>query len=151
MPYRIRKIEDIPNWVDCPFCGLYETKCSKTLLRHIRVGCIEYNGDRDLVKEEMLSVDISVGDYIRQMENNIALAEHFIQTNELEALQELPVSDIIKYIVEKIGKPYSGIDMDAIEIYEFFFGECFESRQLYEDIIAGWVANSSSLKNVSGK
>ena len=65
MPYQIRTIKEIPKWLDCPICGVYQTLHYNYLMNHFKK-CEEYENHIDDVEMYDLDNNTTVGDYIQQ-------------------------------------------------------------------------------------
>ncbi len=68
MPYIIKTVNDIPNWIECPLCGDYATKHKHYLINHFKK-CEQYEGHIDDVLSYDINEDFTVEDYIEQSVN----------------------------------------------------------------------------------
>lgn len=136
MPYTIQTAKEIPNWLVCPFCGEYGTKYKTHLMNHFKT-CQYYFGHIDDVLSYSIDTHFSVEDFIQQSVNVIYTTKEFIRTNELQLLATKSPEEIIFYIKGKLLKNlpqyyisfYSDINIHALNIYEFFFGETEEIQK----------------------
>ena len=87
MPYKSKTIKEIPKWLDCPICGVYQTLHYNYLMNHFKK-CEEYENHIDDVEMYDLDNNTTVGDYIQQKINVINTTKKLIQTNELENIQD---------------------------------------------------------------
>ena len=141
MPYLLKNLKEIPNWLDCPFCGDYTTKQKHYLLNHFKK-CEQYDGHVDDVLSYDMDDNFTVENYIEQQVNLINTMKEFIKTNELKDIESQTIDEILLYIKNKLlnNRPlyykssYSDIDIHSCDIYEFFFGksEELEKRVLEE-------------------
>ena len=138
MPYQIRTIKEIPKWLDCPICGVYQTLHYNYLMNHFKK-CEEYENHIDDVEMYDLDNNTTVGDYIQQKINVINTTKKLIQTNELENIQDQLLDQIQLYIQNKLLEninTYNLITTDSLQIYEFFFGESEGSRnKILNDLV----------------
>jgi hypothetical protein len=138
MPYQIRTIKEIPKWLDCPICGVYQTLHYNYLMNHFKK-CEEYEDHIDDVEMYNLDDNTTVGDYIQQKINLINTTKKLIQTNELENIQNQLIDQVELYIKNKILEninTYNSITTDSLQIYEFFFGESEGSRnKILNDLV----------------
>jgi hypothetical protein len=141
MPYKSRTIKEIPKWLDCPLCGVYQTLNYNYLMNHFRK-CEEYEDHIDDVEMYNLDDNTTVGDYIQQKINLINTIKKLIQTNELENIQNQSLDQIELYIKNKLLEninTYNSITTDSLQIYEFFFGESEISRtKLINNFVNNW-------------
>ena len=141
MAYNNRLIKDIPKWLQCPLCGDYETNYHKYFINHFNK-CEDYDEDIDDIESYDIDETTTIGDFIEQEMNCIKTTKLFIKTNELQPIHEQPPNQIREYIKNKLLiniSSYPSIDMDAIKIYEFFFGETEESKNEYKDKFLSWL------------
>jgi len=132
MPYTIRQIKDIPKWLSCPLCS-YETKLHNSLMKHLE-NCEDYDGHIDDIDSYDISEDLTIGDYIRQQVHCINITKNLIQSNALDLIKEMPVSDIRLFIRNKLlenTEEYSEIDGHIFNIYMFFFGVSEENNIIF--------------------
>ena len=138
MPYQIRTIKEIPKWLDCQICGVYQTLHYNYLMNHFKK-CEEYENHIDDVEMYDLDNNTTVGDYIQQKINVINTTKKLIQTNELENIQDQLLDQIQLYIQNKLLEninTYNSIMTDSLQIYEFFFGESEDSRnKILNDLV----------------
>jgi len=140
MPYQTKTVKDIPNWLQCPICDMYQTKHRSYLMNHFKK-CDEYDGHIDDVLQYDINKDTTVEDFIEQQVNVINITKKLIQTNELNAIQNQSLDEIRLYIKNKLLQdilPYDVIEMDALNIYELFFGESEESKNRHENEFMTW-------------
>jgi hypothetical protein len=141
MPYQFKTVKDIPNWLDCPICGEYDTKHRSYLMNHFKK-CEQYEGHIDDVLQYDLDKNTTVEDYIEQHINLINTTKKLIQTNELLTIQNQSFNEIILYIKNKVLQSissYSAIEINTLDIYEFFFGESEESKKKQQDEFMIWI------------
>ena len=138
MPYQIRTIKEIPKWLDCPICGVYQTLHYNYLMNHFKK-CEEYENHIDDVEMYDLDNNTTVGDYIQQKINVINTTKKLVQSNELENIQNQSLDQIQLYIQNKLLEninTYNSIMTDSLQIYEFFFGESEDSRnKILNDLV----------------
>ena len=138
MPYKSKTIKEIPKWLDCPICGVYQTLHYNYLMNHFKK-CEEYENHIDDVEMYDLDNNTTVGDYIQQKINVINTTKKLIQTNELENIQDQLLDQIQLYIQNKLLEninTYNLITTDSLQIYEFFFGESEGSRnKILNDLV----------------
>ena len=141
MGYQTKNVKDIPNWLDCPICGEYDTKHRSYLMNHFKK-CEQYEDHIDDVLQYYLDEITTVEDYIEQHLNLINTTKKLIQTNELLAIQNQSFDEIILYIKNKLLQSissYPAIEMNTLDIYEFFFGESEESKKKHGDELIIWI------------
>ena len=140
MAYTNKNIKDIPKWLGCPLCGDYETNKRRYFINHFNK-CEEYDGHIDDIETYDIDDELSMNDYINQELNCINTTKRLIQTNELQNIQNQTPNEIRSYIKNKLLENehiYSSIDLDAIKIYDFFFGETEESKNEYIKDFMAW-------------
>jgi radical SAM superfamily enzyme len=77
--------------------------------------------------------------------NCIKTTKMLIKSNEIEENQNEDYHIILQIIKKKLLeniKEYSGINLDAIKIYQFFFGDTTESEKNYIDEMVKWMEKS---------
>ena len=138
MPYKSKTIKEIPKWLDCPICGVYQTLHYNYLMNHFKK-CEEYEDHIDDVEMYDLDDNTTVGDYIQQKINVINTTKKLVQSNELENIQNQSLDQIQLYIQNKLLEninTYNSITTDSLQIYEFFFGESEDSRnKILNDLV----------------
>ena len=138
MPYKSKTIKEIPKWLDCPICGVYQTLHYNYLMNHFKK-CEEYEDHIDDVEMYDLDDNTTVGDYIQQKINVINTTKKLVQSNELENIQNQSLDQIQLYIQNKLLEninTYNSIMTDSLQIYEFFFGESEDSRnKILNDLV----------------
>ena len=146
MPYKSKTIKEIPKWLDCPICGVYQTLHYNYLMNHFKK-CEEYEDHIDDVEMYDLDDNTTVGDYIQQKINVINTTKKLVQSNELENIQNQSLDQIQLYIQNKLLEninTYNSIMTDSLQIYEFFFGESEDSRnKLIDHFVNNWLNNET--------
>ncbi len=134
MPYTVKSVKEIPNWLECPFCGDYSTKYKHHLINHFKNQCEEYEGHIDDVLSYDINENFTVEDYIEQSVNLINTTKEFIKTKELKGIETQSIDEVLLCIKNKLLKnlplcyrsSYSDINIHSFNIYEFFFGKSEE-------------------------
>ena len=129
MPYTIKNIKDIPKWLTCPLCGNYNTKTRIHFINHFNK-CEEYEGAIEDIEEYAIDDITRISDFIEEILNCITTTRLLINTNELQPLENETPTNIRLYIKNKLLEnitQYPRIELDAINIYDFFFGYSEES------------------------
>lgn len=136
MPYQIRTIKEIPNWLQCPICGEYDTKYRSYLMKHFK-RCEEYDDHIDDVLSYDINQNTTVEDFMEQEVNAINTVKNLIKTNELQAIQNQTPDEIRLYIKNKLLEsinPYSTVDFNVINIYDFFFENSEENSNKFNEM-----------------
>ena len=144
MPYQRKTVKDIPNWLQCPICGEYDTKQRSYLMNHFKK-CEQYEEHIDDVLQYDIDEHTTVEDFIEQQINVINTTKKLIKTDELHAIQNQSLDEIRLYIKNKLLEGiiiYDIIEMDALNIYELFFGESEESKKKHEDEFMIWIKSN---------
>jgi hypothetical protein len=135
--YSYKTYDEIPNWLQCPLCAVYNTQHKTYFLNHFN-SCEEYNGHIDDIESYEFDENITIGDFIEQQLNCINTTKKLIRTNELENIQNESYLEITEYIKKKLLEnivEYSDIKNEIIYIYEFFFGETKESKEDFKKLV----------------
>lgn len=145
--YQYKIIKDIPKWIYCPLCGGYDTKNESHFINHFNK-CEDYEGHIDDIKDYYIDDLTTIGDFLEQKKNCIKITKDLIKTHELKNIESQSYNEIKQYIKNKlvINTPYIELNSDAINIYNFFFGECKESE---EDFLNGLVEEINNRKDSS--
>ncbi len=140
--YQYQTYNDIPEWLSCPLCGEYSTHYERYFLKHFNT-CKEYEDHIDDILEYNIDENTTIQDYINIKLNCIKTTKLLIKSNEIEQNQNEDYQTILKIIKNKLLeniKEYSGINLDAIKIYQLFFGYTKESEENYIDEFIKWAA-----------
>jgi hypothetical protein len=135
--YQYHTYNDIPKWLECPVCFMYQTRHKSYFLKHFK-NCEEYDGHIDDVEDYNIDDDTTIGDYIEKTLNCIEVTKELIRTNELKNIENQPYLEIKEFIKRKLVlnfKEYPNIDNEIIYIYNLFFGETEESEKDFINLV----------------
>jgi hypothetical protein len=138
--FHYQTYNDIPEWIICPLCSEYSTHHKSYFLKHLN-SCKEYEGHIDDILNFNIDENTTIEEYINRELNCITSTKQLIKSNEIELNRNEDYQIIIKIIKNKLLeniKEYSGINLDAIKIYQLFFGCTEESEENYIDEFGKW-------------